>query len=195
MSSEITPTISPTDSRTSLAIRSIGSASPAPHLQVGHNINRWSDTLRTVGKNHITRNISGYEELNWAPFPTPRQAIDRHWRSGSVSSPLNPGYNHPPSPSTTQCPPAVPPSQHYPSKYTSTSAVAANASSTQTKDRSVCPECGCSFSRSLDLRRHFETQHLESRRVHRCPYCRNEYIRADSLKRHLDNGCEAKDNN
>jgi len=138
-------------------------------------------------------------------IPTPSQAMEyrqytdtsrqSNRRSGSVSSPLNPGYNHPSSSTATHFPPAVPPSQHYPSQYASTSAVSANYTSTSAGDRFVCSQCDASFSRPHDRRRHYETQHLESPPVHRCRYCQKEFTRADSLKRHLNNGCEPKDDN
>ncbi|EEB91785.1 hypothetical protein MPER_09804 [Moniliophthora perniciosa FA553] len=35
-----------------------------------------------------------------------------------------------------------------------------------------------------------ELLHNSSPVLHRCRYCRKEFSRADSLKRHLDNGCD-----
>jgi hypothetical protein len=156
-----------------------------------------SQSLAHPGYPHqYTHRDSGAQSF----IPTPSQAMEyrqyadrqSHRRSGSVSSPLNPGYNHP-SPAATQHPPVVPPSQHYPSQYASTSAAAMNYASTG--DRSVCHECDASFSRPHDLRRHFETQHLESPPIHRCQHCQKEFSRSDSLKRHLDKRCETRDNN
>jgi hypothetical protein len=135
-------------------------------------------------------------------IPTPSQAMEyrqhadtsrqSHRRTGSVSSPLNPGYN-PSPPIATQIPPGVPPSQHYPTQYASTSAVPVNYPSTSTGDRFVCSQCGATFSRAHDRKRHYETQHLESPPVHRCQHCLKEFSRGDSLKRHLDKGCDARD--
>jgi hypothetical protein len=134
-------------------------------------------------------------------IPTPSQAMEyrqhadstrRHRHSGSVSSLLSPGYNAP-SFTATQFPP-VPASQHYPSQYASTSTASTNYASTSTTgDRFICTQCDASFSRSHDRKRHYETQHLESPPVHRCQYCRREFTRGDSLKRHLDHGCDGKD--
>jgi len=73
-------------------------------------------------------------------------------------------------------------------------------------ERFPCEKCGKTFSRSHDRKRHHETQHMVSPVIHRCRYCEKEFsryvprppcfsncqtpLRADSLKRHLDNGCE-----
>ncbi|KAG6873531.1 hypothetical protein C0995_014401 [Termitomyces sp. Mi166 len=86
-------------------------------------------------------------------------------------------------------------------------------------ERFPCEKCGKTFSRSHDRKRHHETQHLSSPVIHRCRYCEKEFSRyvkttgllssfsqstrhyilyspsvrirrADSLKRHLDNGCD-----
>jgi Zinc finger, C2H2 type len=135
-------------------------------------------------------------------IPTPSQALEyrhhadtsrqSHRRTGSVSSPLNPGYN-PSPPIATQIPPNVPLSQHYPTQYASTSAITPNYPSTTAGDRFVCSRCGATFSRAHDRKRHYETQHLESPPVHRCQHCQREFSRSDSLKRHLDKGCDSRD--
>ncbi|KAL9711533.1 hypothetical protein Ac2012v2_004604 [Leucoagaricus gongylophorus] len=57
-------------------------------------------------------------------------------------------------------------------------------------ERFPCENCGKTFSRSHDRKRHHETQHLPSPVIHRCQFCEKEFSRADSLKRHLDNGCD-----
>jgi hypothetical protein len=77
-----------------------------------------------------------------------------------------------------------------------------------TGERFPCEKCGKTFSRSHDRKRHHETQHLASPIIHRCRYCEKEFSRcdfspapnfgpcshffsrADSLKRHVDNGCD-----
>lgn len=78
-----------------------------------------------------------------------------------------------------------------------------------TGERFPCEKCGKTFSRSHDRKRHHETQHLASPIIHRCRYCEKEFsrygsspdpvlstdakrlsLRADSLKRHVDNGCD-----
>lgn len=83
-----------------------------------------------------------------------------------------------------------------------------SASTTTTTERYPCEICGKTFSRSHDRKRHHETQHTNNPLLHRCRYCRKEFSRcalfnslscqdieqlihrADSLKRHLDNGCD-----
>ena len=89
--------------------------------------------------------------------------------------------------------------------------------SSSSGERFPCEKCGKTFSRSHDRKRHHETQHLSSPVIHRCRYCEKEFSRyvktfllssfsqltrvsscspsirirrADSLKRHLDNGCD-----
>jgi len=76
-------------------------------------------------------------------------------------------------------------------------------------ERFPCEDCGKTFSRSHDRKRHQETLHLPNSVSHRCRYCEKEFsrwvllcwiiirrnywlysVRADSLKRHLDNGCD-----
>jgi hypothetical protein len=90
---------------------------------------------------------------------------------------------------------------------------AGNSPTSTSGERFPCEKCGKTFSRSHDRKRHHETQHLPTPVVHRCQYCEKEFsrhvfffhdlshvcrrntltdssIRADSLKRHLDNGCD-----
>lgn len=93
------------------------------------------------------------------------------------------------------------------SSAASTSPISASSPS---GERFPCDKCGKTFSRSHDRKRHHETQHLTSPVIHRCRYCEKEFsrsvlqpcglrkkprsliypFRADSLKRHLDNGCD-----
>ncbi|KIK94098.1 hypothetical protein PAXRUDRAFT_473139 [Paxillus rubicundulus Ve08.2h10] len=63
-------------------------------------------------------------------------------------------------------------------------------SSTATGDRFPCELCERSFTRLHDRRRHYETVHASSPVFHNCRYCHKDFSRADSLKRHLDNGCD-----
>jgi hypothetical protein len=91
------------------------------------------------------------------------------------------------------------------SSSASTSPISASSPS---GERFPCDKCGKTFSRSHDRRRHHETQHLTAPLIHRCRYCEKEFsrsvlqpctpkiprslihpFRTDSLKRHLDNGC------
>lgn len=83
-----------------------------------------------------------------------------------------------------------------------------SSTSSPLSERFPCEKCGKTFSRSHDRKRHYETQHLPTPILHRCVYCRKEFsrcgtlihilssachltsLRADSLKRHLDNGCD-----
>lgn len=136
-------------------------------------------------------------------FPTPSQTMlhrqhtststQSHHQSSSVSSSANTG----PSPRNASASPVpVPLSQHYPSlqhpsQQTAPHTNAPNYASTSTSgERHKCPECGASFGRVHDRKRHYETQHLASPPVHRCQSCLKGYSRADSLKRHIDNGCD-----
>ncbi|KIK39988.1 hypothetical protein CY34DRAFT_88195 [Suillus luteus UH-Slu-Lm8-n1] len=57
-------------------------------------------------------------------------------------------------------------------------------------DRFPCELCDRSFTRSHDRRRHYETVHAATPVLHRCRYCGKDFSRADSLKRHIDNGCD-----
>lgn len=141
-------------------------------------------------------------------FPTPAQAIEyqqqyagthgqsHNRRSSSTSAPTSGGYPHPSARTAAPFPPNVPPSQHYPSQFSATAASQSdtppnNPSMSTTGERFSCVKCGATFGRSHDRKRHYETHHLATPPVHRCQYCRKEFSRADSLKRHTDNGCEA----
>ncbi|EJD02654.1 uncharacterized protein FOMMEDRAFT_167845 [Fomitiporia mediterranea MF3/22] len=59
-------------------------------------------------------------------------------------------------------------------------------------DRFPCPNCDKSFTRNFDRKRHMEIHLPGSSGSNRCRYCQKDYSRPDSLKRHLDNGCEKK---
>ena len=62
-----------------------------------------------------------------------------------------------------------------------TVSAAANTSPTSTSsppgERFPCDNCGKTFSRSHDRKRHHETQHLLSPIVHSCKYCEKEFSR------------------
>lgn len=139
-------------------------------------------------------------------FPTPAQAIEyqqyagiprqgRHHQSSSSSMPMSGGYPHPSARTAAPFPPSVPPAQHYPVQIAETtpnqSGMSPNPNSPLSGERFSCVKCGATFGRSHDRKRHFETHHLATPPVHRCQYCKKEFSRADSLKRHVDNGCEA----
>ena len=133
-------------------------------------------------------------------FPTPAQAMEyqqhvrihdqsHHRRSSSSSASMIGGYRHPLARTAAPFPPSVPPTQHYPTQTASNkSDISPNSLS---GERFSCVKCGATFGRSHDRKRHYETHHLATPPVHRCQYCRKEFSRADSLKRHVDNGCEA----
>jgi uncharacterized C2H2 Zn-finger protein len=60
----------------------------------------------------------------------------------------------------------------------------------QQGDRFLCEQCGRSFTRAHDRKRHFETHHLVNPTLHRCRNCDKSFSRSDSLKRHINNnGC------
>ncbi|KAF7985082.1 hypothetical protein HWV62_8957 [Athelia sp. TMB] len=133
-------------------------------------------------------------------FPTPAQTVQSHYANPglrpaplSSPSPLNP--RHPPPAAHTAHylpatpPPHVPASQSYPHLHASGSHDAGPASPPPVGDRYVCTQCGASFSRSHDRKRHWASQHATSPSLHRCRVCNKEFSRADSLKRHTDHGC------
>lgn len=157
---------------------------------------------------------AAYSSASYAPepgsapqfFQTPAQTIQYQYanptthsrqRDGSISSPLNPGY--PSSSASSQLvpgaspPPPFPTSQHYPSQQglNASSPTSDGGASPPQGDRYVCQQCGASFSRSHDRKRHWASQHLASPPLHRCRNCNKEFSRADSLKRHIDHGCAA----
>lgn len=57
-------------------------------------------------------------------------------------------------------------------------------------ERYPCDLCDRSFTRLHDRRRHYETVHSTSPILHKCRFCRKDFSRSDSLKRHVDNGCD-----
>lgn len=57
-------------------------------------------------------------------------------------------------------------------------------------ERYACNRCDRSFTRLHDRRRHYETVHSTSPVLHKCRFCRKDFSRSDSLKRHVDNGCD-----
>jgi uncharacterized Zn-finger protein len=76
-------------------------------------------------------------------------------------------------------------------------------------ERFICEVCGKDFSRAHDRKRHHETQHAATPVTHKCVYCEKDFsryvfvvrlsfsfsgwtffFRADSLKRHIQNGCD-----
>lgn len=170
---------------------SSGVPAPLPHLS-GYPIQ-----MNQQSSSRHNRDTMGQQF-----FPTPAQAMEyqQHTdtagqsrrRSESISSPPNAGYTRPTSRTAAPFPPNVPLSQHYPSQYANAPASSSSQDTlAMTGERFVCVKCGASFGRSHDRKRHYETHHLTSPPVHRCQYCRKEFSRSDSLKRHLDNGCDA----
>ncbi|KAF7983819.1 hypothetical protein HWV62_19071 [Athelia sp. TMB] len=112
-------------------------------------------------------------------FPTPAQTVQSHYANPglrpaplSSPSPLNP--RHPPPAAHTAHylpatpPPHVPASQSYPHLHASGSHDAGPASPPPVGDRYVCTQCGASFSRSHDRKRHWASQHATSPSLHRC---------------------------
>ncbi|KAG1736031.1 hypothetical protein EDB19DRAFT_1061345 [Suillus lakei] len=120
-------------------------------------------------------------------IPTPSQTYQVY--SNTVASnprtrpAIEPYYHMSPNPQhTTQgsSPPAASRSAH--TSPTSNPALIG--------DRFPCELCDRSFTRSHDRRRHYETVHATTPVLHRCRYCGKDFSRADSLKRHIDNGCD-----
>lgn len=119
-------------------------------------------------------------------IPTPSQTYQVY--SNTVPSnqrrpTIEPYYHMSPNPQHTSqgsSSPAVPRSTHT-SPSTNPALVG---------DRFPCELCDRSFTRSHDRRRHYETVHAATPVLHRCRYCGKDFSRADSLKRHIDNGCD-----
>lgn len=59
-------------------------------------------------------------------------------------------------------------------------------------ERFPCPHCTKTFTRNFDRKRHMEIHIPGAGGINRCQFCHKDYSRSDSLKRHLDNGCEKK---
>ncbi|KAG2101300.1 uncharacterized protein F5147DRAFT_838995 [Suillus discolor] len=120
-------------------------------------------------------------------IPTPSQTyqvysntVPSNPRSRST---VEPYYHMSPNPQhTTQgsSPPAAPRPTH----------TSPSANPALIGDRFPCELCDRSFTRSHDRRRHYETVHAATPVLHRCRYCGKDFSRADSLKRHIDNGCD-----
>lgn len=139
-------------------------------------------------------------------IPTPSQAYQLYSSAGSPSSArsrssVEPYYHMSPNPQhVVHAPPASTThvtggrsstahgsgsySHHaHTSTHTGTIALAAG-------ERYPCDRCDRSFTRLHDRRRHYETVHSTSPVLHKCRFCRKDFSRADSLKRHVDNGCD-----
>ncbi|KAG2338862.1 hypothetical protein BDR05DRAFT_1003817 [Suillus weaverae] len=121
-------------------------------------------------------------------IPTPSQTYQVYSNtvpSNPRSRPtIEPYYHMSPNPQhATQgsSPPAAPRSAHTSSPTTNPALIG---------DRFPCELCDRSFTRSHDRRRHYETVHATTPVLHRCRYCGKDFSRADSLKRHIDNGCD-----
>lgn len=80
----------------------------------------------------------------------------------------------------------------YPPHRQGTPSIVAQNQSSTSADRFPCPQCDKTFTRNFDRKRHMEIHLPGSSGNNRCQYCQKDYSRADSLKRHLDNGCEMK---
>ncbi|KAL5528701.1 hypothetical protein ACEPAF_7838 [Sanghuangporus sanghuang] len=78
------------------------------------------------------------------------------------------------------------------SSSTVSSSPSQSSQSSSSSDRFPCPNCDKSFTRNFDRKRHMEIHMPGSAGNNRCRYCHKDYSRPDSLKRHLDNGCEKK---
>lgn len=122
-------------------------------------------------------------------IPTPSQTYQVYSNTVPPNqrsrSSVEPYYHMSPNPQHTaqgSSPPAAPRSAH-----TSTSP---SANPALVGDRFPCELCDRSFTRSHDRRRHYETVHAATPVLHRCRYCGKDFSRADSLKRHIDNGCD-----
>ncbi|KAH8118920.1 hypothetical protein DFH11DRAFT_407800 [Phellopilus nigrolimitatus] len=82
--------------------------------------------------------------------------------------------------------------QRHSSSSTIPSSPTPSSQSSSSTDRFPCPHCDKSFTRNFDRKRHMEIHVPGSSGSNRCRYCVKDYSRPDSLKRHLDNGCEKK---
>ncbi|KAG2747071.1 hypothetical protein P692DRAFT_20875420 [Suillus brevipes Sb2] len=121
-------------------------------------------------------------------IPTPSQTYQVYSNTvpsnPRARSSVEPYYHMSPNPQHTpqsSSPPAARPS------HTSTSP---SSNPALIGDRFPCELCDRSFTRSHDRRRHYETVHAATPVLHRCRYCGKDFSRADSLKRHIDNGCD-----
>jgi hypothetical protein len=122
-------------------------------------------------------------------IPTPTQTYQVYSNTTTsnqrVRPTLEPYYHMSPNPQHTTQRSSPPPAPH--SAHTSTSP---SSNPPLVVDRYPCDLCDRSFTRSHDRRRHYETVHAPTPVLHRCRYCGKDFSRADSLKRHVDNGCD-----
>lgn len=148
---------------------------PSPHYAINSHSHIEPQTLHAH---------SGPQQF----IPTPSQTYQVYSStvpSNSRSRPtIEPYYHMSPNPQhATQdsSSPAVPRPIHHTSPTTNPALIG---------DRFPCELCDRSFTRSHDRRRHYETVHATTPVLHRCRYCGKDFSRADSLKRHIDNGCD-----
>ncbi|KAG2096399.1 hypothetical protein BD769DRAFT_1780814 [Suillus cothurnatus] len=148
---------------------------PSPHYAINSHSHIEPQTLHAH---------SGPQQF----IPTPSQTYQVYSStvpSNSRSRPtIEPYYHMSPNPQhATQgsSSPAVPRPVHHTSPTTNPALIG---------DRFPCELCDRSFTRSHDRRRHYETVHATTPVLHRCRYCGKDFSRADSLKRHIDNGCD-----
>lgn len=150
---------------------------------------------------HLNQQASRHHPPHHHPqqfIPTPSQA---YVYSGSAApsartrSSVEPYYHMSPNPQHVMH--ASPASTTHGASGRSSSAHGHNHPSAQTGsmalatgERYPCDLCDRSFTRLHDRRRHYETVHATSPVLHKCRYCRKDFSRADSLKRHVDNGCD-----
>ena len=110
-----------------------------------------------------------------AQFVNPQNAYSdpATWTQGAHAQYSNSTMNTSSSPTTPGYPaPAPAPSPPTPSSST----------------LHVCDDCGATFTRPQNLKRHRESQHTSTEHI--CPYCEKSYTRVDSLKRHMDRPCD-----
>ncbi len=98
-------------------------------------------------------------------IPTPAQAAQTYHAHGYSSGSSSPGGSGP--------------------VVASIPSAAGGAAPTE---RFYCDKCDKSFGRAHDKKRHYESAHLQTH--HECRFCHKCFSRNDSLKRHIDNGCE-----
>lgn len=122
-------------------------------------------------------------------IPTPSQTYHAYPSATTsnqrVRPTVEPYYHMSPNPqlnTQSSSPPPAPRSAHTSTSPSSNPALLG--------ERYPCGLCDRSFTRSHDRRRHCETVHATSPVLHRCRYCGKDFSRADSLKRHVDNGCD-----
>jgi hypothetical protein len=73
----------------------------------------------------------------------------------------------------------------------STGGSGGSSSSAASKSQShMCEDCGQTFTRAHDKKRHAQIHTRQPDEGPKCQWCKKKFSRDDALKRHLDNGCD-----